>query len=59
MCYKNSKNDREIIEDPEIQKQSFASLMFEKGSKNIIRKKTSYSTNGAGKFGFLPVEGKN
>jgi hypothetical protein len=44
------------IEDPHINRGSFAQLIFDKGTQNTIGEKTASSTNAAGKTGYLHAE---
>ena len=39
------------IEDPEMNPYNYVHLIFDKGAKTIHRKKTIFSTNGAGTTG--------
>jgi hypothetical protein len=55
-------SDRQVdqwnrIEDPEMNPHNYGHLIFDKGAKTIQwKKKTAFSTNGAGKTGSYNVE---
>jgi hypothetical protein len=44
------------IEDPEMNPHTHGHLIFDKGAKTIQRKKTAFSSNGAGTTGGYHVE---